>query len=65
VAVNDPYQGGYITVHYGKQLMARGGFAVQIEMNQDLYMPPDAERPDRDKVDEIRQKFEKMVMSNG
>lgn len=65
VAVNNPYQGGYITVHYGKQLMARGGFAVQIEMNQDLYMAPGAERPDREKVDEIRRKFEKMVMSNG
>ncbi|MCF8028661.1 MAG: N-formylglutamate amidohydrolase [Desulfobacteraceae bacterium] len=64
VAVNNPYQGGYITVHYGKQLMARGGFAVQIEMNQDLYMAPGALRPDRDKVDEISRKFEKMVTTD-
>ncbi|MBA2882907.1 N-formylglutamate amidohydrolase [Desulfosalsimonas propionicica] len=64
VAVNNPYQGGYITVHYGKQLMARGGFAVQIEMNQDLYMPPGALSPNPIKLTEITKKIEKTVTSD-
>ncbi|MBS0013430.1 MAG: N-formylglutamate amidohydrolase [Desulfobacterales bacterium] len=63
VAVNNPYQGGYITVHYGKQLMERGGFAIQIEMNQDLYMPPGALSPDPIKITEITRKLEKTVTS--
>jgi N-formylglutamate amidohydrolase len=38
VSLNDPYAGGYITTHYGKGLMEKGKFAVQIEINQDLYV---------------------------
>ena len=41
VAINQPYTGGFITVHYGKRLIKRGGFALQIEMNQNLYLDPD------------------------
>lgn len=36
VKLNDPYSGGYITVHYGRILRRSGGFGVQIELNQDL-----------------------------
>lgn len=46
VALNSPYQGGYIVNHYGRQMDAGRGFAVQIEMNQDLYMPPASLEPD-------------------
>lgn len=57
VAVNNPYQGGYITVHYGRQLMERGGFAIQIEMNQDLYMTTGSTAPDPTKISKIIEKF--------
>ncbi|MCJ8501491.1 N-formylglutamate amidohydrolase [Desulfatitalea alkaliphila] len=40
VALNTPYKGGFITRHYGVQLLKKGGFAIQIEMNQDLYVDP-------------------------
>lgn len=37
VALNDPYSGGHIVRHWGPRLMKRGLFAVQIELNKDLY----------------------------
>lgn len=65
VAVNDPYRGGYITVHYGRLITARGGFAVQIEMNQDLYINQGAHAPDPERIKEVRKKifsvFEKLA----
>ena len=36
VRSNDPYQGGWITRHYGKP--DEGVHAIQIEVNRDLYM---------------------------
>jgi len=57
VAVNNPYFGGYITVYYGRQLIKRGGFAIQIEMNQDLYMEPGAAKPNPAKISEIIDKL--------
>ncbi len=38
VQKNTPYKGGYITHHYG---LADNVHAVQIEMNQNLYLPQD------------------------
>lgn len=38
VSINDPYSAGFITTHYGHAIADRGKFAVQIEVNQDLYM---------------------------
>jgi N-formylglutamate amidohydrolase len=46
VALNAPYLGGYITHHYGRQLIKQGRFAIQIELNQDLYMRPKSLAPD-------------------
>jgi N-formylglutamate amidohydrolase len=37
-AVNRPYAGGHLAARYGKELMARGGFALQVELNKDLVM---------------------------
>lgn len=54
VAVNDPYKGGFITVRHGRLLRQRGGFALQIEMNQDLYMPEGALKPDPDQIEDVR-----------
>lgn len=38
VSINQPYSGGFITTHYGPQLVEKGKMAVQIEINQNLYM---------------------------
>ena len=40
VSVNDPYRGGYIVTEYGRKLRPRGRFAIQIEINQMLFLPP-------------------------
>jgi len=50
VALNSPYQGGYIVNHYGQLLAANHRFAVQIEMNQDLYMPPAGIEPEASRI---------------
>jgi len=50
VALNTPYRGGYITTHFGQQLRHAGRFAMQIEMNQDLYMAPGALVCDTDRL---------------
>jgi N-formylglutamate amidohydrolase len=44
VSLNRPYSGGFITRHYGPGLMRKGGFAVQIEVNQGLYIDPENRR---------------------
>jgi len=49
-AINDPYTGGFITVHYGRRLIRRGAFALQIEMNQGLYFDPVSNRCDPGKT---------------
>jgi len=41
VSINRPYSGGYITTHYGKEMIKRGKFAIQIEINQSLYLKED------------------------
>ena len=38
VSINHPYAGGFITTHYGEELVSKGKMAVQIEINQSLYM---------------------------
>jgi len=38
VSVNHPYAGGFITTHYGEELVSRGKMAVQLEINQSLFM---------------------------
>ena len=44
VSLNDPYAGGFITTHYGRDLAADGKMALQIEINQDLYVDPLTEK---------------------
>lgn len=41
VSLNDPYTAGFITTHYGRTLYETGRFAVQIEINQDLFVVPE------------------------
>jgi len=40
VSLNNPYTAGFITTHYGRELAERGKFAVQMEINQDLFVEP-------------------------
>lgn len=40
VSVNDPYSGGYITKHYGERLAKEGKWALQVEINQHLFLEP-------------------------
>jgi len=41
VSINRPYSGGYITTHYGEEMIKSGKFAIQIEINQSLYLKED------------------------
>lgn len=56
VAINQPYTGGFITAHYGRKLVARGGFALQIEMNQDLYTDSRSSLRDPEKMKKVTEK---------
>ena len=57
VAINDPYPGGYIVVHYGRYLRKRGGFGIQIELNQDMFVDPKTGLLIPAKIKEIRKRF--------
>lgn len=46
VSLNTPYSGGYITRHYGAILQTRGLFAIQIELNKNLFKSEDNIVPD-------------------
>jgi N-formylglutamate amidohydrolase len=56
VSINDPYAGGFITTHYGQELAGTGRIAVQIEINQDLYLEPGTRQIAVEKVKAIRAK---------
>jgi len=53
VALNFPYRGGYIVKHYGDQLRSSNRFAIQIEMNQDLYMTPGDLFPEQRRIEQV------------
>ncbi len=46
VSLNRPYSGGYITRHYGAGLRKRGLWAVQVELNKDLFCRGEDQEPD-------------------
>lgn len=50
VSLNDPYSAGYITTHYGRRLTDTGKFAVQVEINQDLFTEPGTTKIDPEKL---------------
>lgn len=61
VSLNSPYQGGYITRHYGPQWVKKGGFAIQIEMNQSMYMRPGELEPDAQRVASVAQRVRRAL----
>jgi len=56
VSVNDPYAGGFIATHYGHVLAGTGGIAVQVEINQDLYLEPGTGKLETQKLGDVRTK---------
>lgn len=50
VSLNWPYQGGYIINRFGRLFAGDHRLAVQIELNQNLYMLPGSLEPDRNRV---------------
>jgi N-formylglutamate deformylase len=57
VSLNDPYAGGFIVSHYGPALMAEGKMALQIEINQNLYLAPETEKIIPEKAADIRRRM--------
>jgi len=51
VRSNDPYQGGWITRHYGQP--DEGVHAIQIEVNRDLYMDEETFEIDEDGLEKL------------
>jgi N-formylglutamate deformylase len=58
VSVNQPYSGGFITTHYGLELVKKGRMAVQIEINQDLYVDSETLQLDRNKLGDIANRLQ-------
>lgn len=53
VSLNAPYAGGFIVTHYGPVLAAGGKIALQIEINQNLYIDPETEEIVPEKVTDV------------
>jgi N-formylglutamate amidohydrolase len=60
VSLNSPYRGGYITLYYGERLAEKGKMAVQIEINQNLYLDGVRMRLRMDRVAEIANSFHRI-----
>jgi N-formylglutamate deformylase len=56
-SVNHPYKGGYIVNNYAPSLLKTGRFAIQIEMNQDLYMEAGSLEPDPGRISEVTERM--------
>jgi N-formylglutamate amidohydrolase len=61
VSLNYPYPGGFITAHYGRRMVERGGFALQIEINQDLFIRKGDVALDRDRIVNVRERVFKAL----
>lgn len=56
ISLNYPYPGGFITAHYGRRMVERGGFALQIEINQDLFVEKGGVTLDIHRIADVRQR---------
>jgi N-formylglutamate deformylase len=54
VSLNDPYPGGFITKYHGAQMIDTGKFAVQIEINQDLYLERTPKRISPERLKDVK-----------
>jgi len=60
VSVNQPYSGGFITTHYGHELVERGKMAVQMEINQQLYVDDETRQLDRFRLGDVANRLQKV-----
>lgn len=58
VNVNYPYSGGYIVTRYGRLLAKTGRIALQIEINQALYLESKTRKPVQTRLREVRNRLE-------
>ena len=61
VAINDPYTAGFISTHYAGEFADREKFAVQIEINQDLYAGPGTGKIVQGRLAEVRSKIRRCL----
>ncbi len=54
VSLNVPYAGGFIVTHYGSALAQNGKMALQIEINQALYVDTETEEIIPEKAADVR-----------
>ena len=60
VSVNQPYSWGFITTHYGHELVERGKMAVQMEINQQLYVDDKTRQLDRFRLGDAANRLQKV-----
>jgi N-formylglutamate amidohydrolase len=60
VSVNQPYSGGFITTHYGHELVERGKMTVQMEINQQLYVDDETRQLDRFRLGDAANRLQKV-----
>ena len=65
VSLNVPYAGGFIVTHYGPALAQNGKMALQIEINQDLYVDTETEEIIPEKAAHIRSRIFKCLQAIG
>lgn len=56
VSINNPYTAGFISTHYAEAFADREKFAVQIEINQDLYAGPGTGKVAPGRLTDVRSK---------
>jgi N-formylglutamate amidohydrolase len=54
VSINYPYMGGYITKQYGRGLVHEGRAAIQIEINQELFLVGETTQPAPESLADVR-----------
>ena len=60
VSINQPYSGGFITTHYGHELVDKGKMAVQMEINQQLYVDDETRQVDRFRLGDAANRLQKV-----
>jgi N-formylglutamate deformylase len=60
VSINQPYSGGFITTHYGHELIKRGKMSVQMEINQQLYVDDETRQMDRFRLGDAANRLQKV-----
>lgn len=65
VSLNTPYAGGFIVTRYGPSLARNGKMALQIEINQNLYVDPGRKEIVPEKAADVRSRIFKCLLAMG